>query len=45
MEKKYGNQDEEDKKEIMEFYEYKQVDLNVNKKKKGVVETPKYTDY
>jgi len=28
MKKKYGNQDEEDKKEIMEFFEFKQVDTN-----------------
>ena len=33
MKKKYGNQDEEDKKEIMEFFDFKKVDLNTQKKK------------
>ena len=45
MEKKYGDQDEDDKKEIMDFYEFKSVDLNANKKKKGQIEQPKYTGY
>lgn len=32
MKKKYGNQDEEDKKEIMEFFEFKEVNLQLEKK-------------
>jgi len=33
MKKKYGNQDEEDKKEIMEFFEFKEVKLEKEKTK------------
>lgn len=32
MKKKYGNQDDEDKKEIMEFFEFKEVKLELEKK-------------
>ena len=32
MKKKYGNQDEEDKREIMEFFDFKEVNKAVKKK-------------
>lgn len=43
MKKKYGNQDEEDKQEIMEFFDFKEVNTNVTKKKG--IEQSKYSDF
>lgn len=33
MQKKYGNQDEDDRKEIMNFFDFKEVNKEAKKKK------------